>query len=258
MQPEVLLATDPAEVELSLMNDTAWCVEALAALEAASWSSRELWVCRFPNAVVMRSEEGIERFFVHGDPAGVSAIVEAMPRRPRAVNLVLRPEVLPVFQKWYEFGPIDTMLRYSVTGTRFEPSARPAQGSGQVVPVLDDALTSSFRRSREGQGLGGGQWHGFLEDGELTTVAGTAALCAKHRIALLARTILPVGGSGRRSAAAVVSSLLANLFDELGCNRVVVDLHSGDAAAIDFYESVGFSEACTFIETVAVERAGRG
>ncbi|HBY95022.1 MAG: GNAT family N-acetyltransferase [Ardenticatenaceae bacterium] len=257
-QAPVTRLTDPAAVQRWLEDDRRWCAYALADLEEPFWSHAAFWVTAQPAPAVLLhlALPSWAVLWGHGAPAGLAAIVPALPSRPRAANLMLRAEALPEFARWYDFGEIEPMRRMVVTPATFWP----ASGAGAVRLHDPEELTAFYAGRAPGYDpaqVTRGIYYGVREaDGRLCAAAGTHAVSPRAGLGIVGNVFTEPAargqGLGRRVTAAVVTALF-----EQGCREILLNVRADNIAALSVYTRLGFETHCDFVETVATARPAR-
>jgi RimJ/RimL family protein N-acetyltransferase len=251
--PTPTLLTTPAQVEPWLATDRRWCAYAIADLEEPFWPHCRFWAQPEPAPAILLhlTLPSWDLFWSHGDPATTGAIVANLPQLPEQVNLMLPTATLPIFERWYHFGPIDTMLRQCLTPDRFRPIPSPG-----VERLHDPAELTAFYAGRApgydpAQVVRGAYFGARGADGRLLAVAGTHAASARYRIGVVGNVFTEPAARGQGLAPRLVSAVVATLFTEFACTDVVLNVRVDNASAIQLYQRLGFWTECQFVETVA-------
>ena len=249
---ETLRSRDAIRERLQPLREHA--AYALAQLEPGLFERTRWFTAEGPSGqgLVTHSRGGLgDATFVTGDPDAVAAILSIEPGPGRSY-LTCRREHVDAVRRVYSLSNSQPMLRMAVARATFSPH--------EVVPATR-LLGIDIRRINQLYGSDGnptyyeaghidaGVYRGVVIGGRLVAIAGTHAVSARERVAVVGNVFTHPRHRGQGYATAATSAATETLLET--CDTVVLTVDPKNAPAVASYRRLGYRDAGEMIEATA-------
>lgn len=239
--------TDKDEIRERLRRDPAWCVYALGDLAPAMFPKTRWFT---PDLTLVFEDYGAAILFA----VGTGSVREALESVDGPVHLQVQQDALDEVARYATVSAPRMMWRMIRTGGRTPaPSGGATRLGASDVPALQ-------RLYEDGESSGeapdfffpsmvtDGVFHGIYEGDTLVAAAGTHLVARDEGVAAIGNVYTRRDRRGRGLGRIVMKAVLAGL---AGVGTVGLNVRADNAAALQLYESLGFTRHCTFFEAVA-------
>ena len=250
------LVSDREPMRAILDRDRAWAAWALCLSGRDDWPHVRWWRDRTAGAALWVLDHPRWGGAVHTfgtDPrapgAGLEAIVEAV-TLPRRAFLKLMPEARSALGARYRLDRLESIVRMHLRPADFRSPAE-APPDEALGPEHGPELARLYAGWPEaGFGPGrlrrGYRYRGIRQHGELVAVAEHVLRSPERGVAIVQGVYVAPRWRGRGLARAVTAGLTAQLLAE-GARDVVLDVRTGNSAAIAAYTGLGYRRRCDFL-----------
>lgn len=239
--------TDKDTIRQHLRRDPAWSVYALGDL-AAPMFPKTLWF--MPDLTLVVKDYGTAILFA----MGTGSVREALESVDGPVHLQVQQDAFDEVARHVTISSPRTMWRMVWSGARGveRPAKTTRLGPGDV-PALQQLYA-------DGESAGeapdfffpsmvtDGVFHGVYDGPSLVAVAGTHLVARDEGAAAIGNVYTRRDRRGRGLGRLVMNAVLAEL---AGVETVGLNVRADNAAALQLYESLGFTRHCTFVEAIA-------
>ena len=206
-------------------------------------------------ALVLHSQGGLgEATFVMGDPDAVSAILSIHPG-PSHTYATCQPQHLTGFKSLFRLSTQQTMIRMSVTPSRFAPSdgVPVVQLSGLDIQRINSLYSTEGGPSYYNpEHIDNGVYRGVMAEKRLVAVAGTHVVSRQEGVAVVGNVFTHPDHRGRGYARAVTSAVTQHLLQF--CEHVVLTVDPTNRPAVAAYDRLGYREVCQLVEASAARK----
>lgn len=251
--------SDRDEIAAFLRTDRRYAAYALGDLDGPN-RARTAWGLAHdgagePIALAMHHQGLVPQpLFLMGDPDGCRAILEAV-IRPRDAYLQASEAHGAAIRGLYELDTPVEMLRMVVDRPTFTAFAGPAERLGAAdVEELNRLYQLGLRAGFPASVLDDGVYYGIRVRGRLVSAAGTHAINARERIAVVGNVMTHADFRGHDFAKMVTSAVTAELFDRV--DDVALNVHADNGPAVAAYSRLGYRTHCRIVERLAHRRHG--
>src|SRR5437870_6320101 len=210
---------DRAQIRAILDTDRAWTAYALGDLSPAFYEHCEWHVPADRRNALLMLFRGVDPpiLFAHGDVRDIEQLIDEVGTLP-AVNLHVRPAVVPILKARYAESHLDEMWRMVLDPSEYRPA--PADGTARLGI---DHLNALRRLYSDGETTGEspdffipamlaqGVYFGIWEGQELIAAAGTHLLATEEGVGAVGNVYTRRDRRGRGYAAIVTSAVTSEL-----------------------------------------------
>ena len=239
--------TDKDTIRSILRRDPAWCVYALGDLSAEMFPKTEWFT---PDLSMVLKDYGTSILFA----MGAGSVREALDHVTWPVHLQVQPDALEAIGRHARVEQMKTMRRMTWTGDRALPREAHAVRLGDADISALERLYADGESSGESPDffypamVARGVFFGVYEENDLVAAAGTHLLSRDEGAAAIGNIYTRRDRRGRGLGRIVTASVLREL---AGVETVGLNVRDDNAAAIQLYESLGFTHHCPFYEAIA-------
>lgn len=191
--------------------------------------------------------------FVMGRTEGIAAVLRDV-IKPRAAYIAARAQMLPAIETQYRVDPGPQMVRMWVDRAHFRPYPATVQ---RLLPIdigeLNRLYQLGFASWLPSTAIADGVYYAMRVNGRLIAAAGTHVVSRSSRLAVVGNVLTHVDYRGRGFATAVTGAVTADLLRD--CTQVVLNVRADNAAAINAYRHLGYTEHARFEERL-IHRLG--
>jgi ribosomal protein S18 acetylase RimI-like enzyme len=239
--------SDKNTIRSILRRDPAWCVYALGDLSAEMFPKTEWFT---PDLSLVVKDYGTSILFA----MGAGSVREALDHVTWPVHLQVQADALEAIARHARVEQVKTMRR--MTWTR----DRALRRQTRAVRLGDADISALERLYADGESSGEspdffypamvarGVFFGVYEENDLVAAAGTHLLSRDEGAAAIGNIYTRRNRRGRGLGRIVTASVMREL---AGVETVGLNVRADNAAAIQLYESLGFTQFCPFYEAIA-------
>ena len=268
-------ATD-ADVAAVLLTDPWWNGYSLADLEPPFRQYSRFAIARHPDRapalLLLLEHPHFSVLIPSGDPAGVAALLAALPL-PASPMLLAQPDNVPPFARYYEGTErLNQMVRMRLDAEAFLPDTGFidfAPGAEVVelgllpnkleadIAALDDLYRAYPESAWHADQLSVGPFVGVRNPDPsgpaLLAAAGTHAVAAEHGVAAIGNVYVRPEARRRGYGAAVTAGVVGALIVE-GIERIILNVGADNHPARALYHRLGFRDHCPYQEGGLIRR----
>ena len=245
--------SDKNTIRAILRRDPAWCVYALGDLSPEMFAKTEWFT---PDLSLVLKDYGTSILFA----MGAGSVQEALEHVIWPVHLQVQADALEAVARHAKVDQVKTMRRMTWTWDRRLPRETGAVRLGDADISALERLYADGESSGESPDffypamVARGVFFGVYEDDDLVAAAGTHLLSRHEGAAAIGNIYTRRDRRGRGLGRIVTASVMRELAD---VETVGLNVRAGNAAAIQLYESLGFTQHCPFYEAVGVNVVGK-
>jgi ribosomal protein S18 acetylase RimI-like enzyme len=239
--------SDKVTIRAMLRRDPAWCVYALGDLSAEMFPKTEWFT---PDLSLVLKDYGTSILFA----MGAGSVREALDHVVWPVHLQVQADALEAIAHHARVEHVKSMWRMTWTGDRTVAPDTRAMRLGDVDIAALERLYADGGATGEAPDffypamVTRGVFFGVYDADQLVAAAGTHLLSRDEGAAAIGNVYTRRDRRGRGLGRAVTAGVMRELAD---VETVGLNVRAGNAAAIQLYESLGFTRHCRFSEAIA-------
>jgi GNAT superfamily N-acetyltransferase len=252
----------PHEAIRFLLRDRIWSAYPLGYLDPSSDIQSQIWISGETGAtssLVMLSQlPQLVSIFASGDRLGISRLLGDLPAAPASGVFSVMAGTLETLERHFYITTAYSMRRMRIAAQDFRPR-RTATVSRLGIDDLDAVKriygmwTDNHQLPSQ---LARGIYFGVYHGAELIAIAGTHCISKRYGVGAIGNVLTNSGYRNQGLASTTTTAVAEELF-AMGCEEVILKVRQGNDMAYALYQSLGFTNHCSFVEGVFHARLGR-